>query len=114
MADISFEAVAHLAEQLPPDQQQRLITHLRRKQAEARSSEVLRAVQSMLESSPMREELVDDLEHLRQQGAFHNTESLYGKFANPNAPEMSEDEFHAQLRALTTEWEQELDDLRDA
>ena len=56
-------------------------------------------------------DLIDELDNLRAAGAFKNVESLYGKYANPNAPEMTEEEFHAQLHAMATEWEQELDDL---
>jgi hypothetical protein len=40
-------------------------------------------------------------------------DSLLGKYANPNVPEMSEEAFHAQMHAIATEWEQELDEFGD-
>jgi hypothetical protein len=39
--------------------------------------------------------------------------SLYGKFANPNAPEVSAENLHAQLHSIASEWEQELDEFFD-
>ena len=60
---------------------------------------------------PTREELIEKLNKLRASGAFEGKESLYGKYTNPNVPEMSEEEFHATLHDIATEWEQELDEF---
>jgi hypothetical protein len=60
---------------------------------------------------PTREELIQELNDLRAAGAFENLESLYGKYANSNTPELSEEDFHADLNVIATEWEQELDEF---
>lgn len=126
MADINFEDVLKLAEQLPENEQNKLIYNLRLKQARhkpqsptAKDSEPIRDKWYAERGSeyveyyrnPTREELVTELENLRAAGAFDNVESLYGKYANPSVPAMTEDEFHADLHAIATEWEQELDDF---
>lgn len=124
---VNLEDVVKLAEQLNPEQQNLLIYRLRVKQAQAKAHG--QAAETSTERfpdewstkpgseyidfyhDPTREELIDELDNLRAAGAFKNVESLYGKYANPNAPEMTEEAFHAQLHAMATEWEQELDDL---
>ena len=125
MADISFDDVLKLAEQLPEDEQNRLIYKLRLKQesqkplppstAEAepvrdrwyaqRGSEYVDSYRS-----PTREELLSDVDILRQKPVAA-ANRLLGKYANANIPEMSEEEFHAQMHAIATEWEQELDEF---
>jgi len=126
MADISFEDVLKMAEQLPENEQNRLIYNLRLKQIQhkpqpptAKGHEPRRdkwyvergSEYVEYDRNPTREELITELENLRAVGAFDDIESLYGKYANPNAPAMTEDEFHADLHAIATEWEHELDDL---
>ena len=125
MADISFDDVMKLAERLPEDEQNRLIYNLRLKQ---RVQKPLPPVSADTEPvhdrwyaqrgseyvdsyrSPTREELVSDVDVLRQKPA--RTENrLLGKYANPSSPDMSEEEFHAQMHAIATEWEQELDEF---
>lgn len=61
--------------------------------------------------NPAREALIEKLNQLRASGAYDHVESLYGKYANPNVPEMTEAEFHANLHSIATEWEQELDEF---
>jgi hypothetical protein len=122
---VNLEDVVKLAEQLNPEQQNLLIYRLRVKQGKDQSRE-----QSPSENEyppdewslkrgseyvdfyrdPTREELIEELNNLHAAGAFKNVESLYGKYANPNVLEMTEEELHAQLHAIATEWEQELDD----
>ena len=129
---INYEDVVKLAEQLPENDQNKLIYHLRVKQA-ADKSGAQSAPESAEETArledewslergseyvnyyrdPTREELIEELDNLRAAGKFDNVVSFYGKFANPNAPEMSEEDFHAQLHAIATEWEQELDDFAE-
>jgi hypothetical protein len=58
---------------------------------------------------PTRQELIDKLNDLRASGSFKNIESLYGKYANSNVPEMSEEDFHASLHEIATGWQQEFD-----
>ena len=127
MADISFDDVLKLAEKLPENEQNKLIYTLRLKQkvqqppqsptGEAdpvhdrwyaqRGSEYVDTYRN-----PTREELLIDVETLRQTPA-HADNRLLGKYANPNIPDMSEEEFHAQMHAIATEWEQELDEFYD-
>jgi hypothetical protein len=130
MADVSYDDIVKLAEQLPESEQNKLIYHLRAKQAADKSgaqsasapSEGTAPAQDEWDlkrgseyvnyyRDPTREELIEELDSLRKAGKFDNVESLYGKFANPNVPEMSEEDFHAQMHAIATEWEQELDEF---
>ncbi len=128
MADISYDEVVKLAEQLPEPEQNQLIYHLRVKQAEHKTlpprtrAEQMAAVEAeagLARNSdsdasyrePTREELIQELDALRAAGAFKNVDSLYGKYANPDAAEISEEAFHADLHAIATEWEAELDEF---
>lgn len=125
--DATFEEIVRSAEQLDPEQQNLLIYRLRVKQLQARltpekaQSAPLRSYSDVwlarrgteyIEAcrSPTREELIRDAEILRNT-PVHPGDSLLGKYANPDVREMSEEEFHAQMHAIDTEWEQELDDL---
>ena len=128
MADIRYDEVVKLAEQLPESEQNKLIYHLRAKQAAHKTQyqgshakqnptfEEGEASARHTEGSgsygePTREELIQELNDLRAAGAFKDVTSLYGKYANPNAPEVSEEDFHAGLHAIATEWEEELDEF---
>ena len=106
MSDVNYEDVVRLADQLPDNQQTRLIAHLNAKRSARAESQDDRH-----DSGPTREELIAELASLRAEGAFENVESLYGRFANPNAAEMSAEDLHAQLRGISSEWEQELDEF---
>ncbi|MHB8628631.1 MAG: hypothetical protein ACYDBJ_16515 [Aggregatilineales bacterium] len=112
MADITYDQVVKLAEQLPETEQNKLIYHLRVKQVVHHIQEQAISIESPDSYlSPTREELIEELNVLRAAGAFEHVESLYGKYANPNAPELSEEAFHAQMHAIATEWEKELDEF---
>ena len=89
MADIEFEDVVKLAEQLKEDEQNRLILRLRVQQAAQHAKNISNQAQ------PARKEFP----------------SLYGKFANRNAPDLSAEDLHEQLHAIASEWEQELDEF---
>jgi hypothetical protein len=118
MVNISFDEIIKLAEQLPENQQNELIYHLRIKQIESKmpqlKSDELHFDDAEVDDayhSLSREELLDELHNLRSSGAFTNVESLYGKYVNPNVPDMSAETLHAELHHIATEWEQELDDF---
>ncbi len=109
--DATFEDVVKLAEQLDSEQQNLLIYRLRVKQIQERTAqEIPQPDLTHVSSHSTREELIHDAEILRQT-PVRAGDSLLGKYANPNVPEMSEEEFHAQMHAIATEWEQELDEL---
>lgn len=125
MANISYDDVLKLAEQLPENEQNKLIYNLRLKQSTQKplapsTGDTIpvydrwyaqRGVEFVdYYRNPTREELLNDVESLRQTPA-HAQNRLLGKYANPNSPDMSEEEFHAQMHAITTEWEQELDEF---
>lgn len=124
--DATFEEVVKLAEQLDLEQQNLLIYRLRvRQMQEQVSGETPQPVPPRVEGikqrgteymgayhSPTREELTRDAEILRQT-PVRPEDSLFGKYANPNVPDMSEEAFHAQMHAIATEWEQELDEFYD-
>jgi hypothetical protein len=125
MTDISFDDVLKLAEQLPENEQNKLIYKLRLKQEAhnplppsigdtdpvhdrwytQRGSEYVDNYRN-----PTRDELLSGVDALRQTSTRAEN-CLLGKYANPNIPQMSEEEFHAQIHAVATEWEQELDEF---
>lgn len=122
---VTFEEVLKLATQLPAHDQDRLIDYLRQNRRTLPVHD--RQVQSTPDTAdklvgsapdfemdyhePTREELIAELEALRAAGVFDKPQSLFGKYANPNAPDLSAQELHAQLHAIATEWEQELDEF---
>jgi hypothetical protein len=125
MADIRFDDVLKLAEQLPEDEQNKLIYNLRLKQRAQKPLPPVRENTEPLHDrwyaqrgseyvnsyrSPTREELVSEVDVLRQK-PVRAENRLLGKYANPNSPDMSTEEFHAQMHAIATEWEQELDEF---
>jgi hypothetical protein len=114
MADITYDEVVKLAEPLPETEQNKLIYHLRAKQAVQKNQEQSTPVEQPrineyewvlpygsesvdIYRNPTREDLIEELNKLRAAGVFENVESLYGKYANPNLPEISAEEFHAGL-----------------
>lgn len=111
--DATFEEVLKLAEQLERDEQDLLIYRLRVKQIKGHEPEIIEPSELWNKSSsPTREELMRQVEILRGT-PVRSGDILLGKYANPNAPEMSEEEFHAQMHTIATEWEQELDEFNN-
>ncbi|MDZ4770515.1 MAG: hypothetical protein SGJ24_15425 [Chloroflexota bacterium] len=126
---VNLDDVVKLAEQLDAEQQNLLIYRLRVKQMRERKTRAsAQAVEARRYSdewikrrgseyievyrSPTRDELIHDVEILRQTPLQSNS-ALLGKYANPTIPDMTEEEFHAQMHAIATEWEQELDEFYD-
>src|SRR5690554_5081589 len=99
--DATFEDVVKLAEQLDSEQQNLLIYRLRVKQMQARV--VPRAIAPFPDqnsvTSPTRDDLIQETEKLRQT-PVRLSDRLLGKYADPNAPDLSEEEFHAQMHAI--------------
>jgi hypothetical protein len=60
---------------------------------------------------PTREELIAELEFLRAVGAFDDAESLRNKYANPAAPDWTDEQLSAAIHEAATEWEKELDEF---
>jgi hypothetical protein len=125
MADIHFDDVLKLAEQLPENEQNKLIYTLRLKQKAQKplspSKSDAKPVQDRWYAqrgseyvdsyrNPTREELLGEVGILRQMPARAENH-LLGKYANPTIPEMSAEEFHAQMHVIVSEWEQELDEF---
>ncbi|MDX2136679.1 MAG: hypothetical protein SF123_01195 [Chloroflexota bacterium] len=122
----TLDEVVKLAKALGPEQQDMLIYRLRlERMLEQTQPDSAQAEESIPDEwalkrgaefieyyrNPTRDELIAELQAKRVAGQFDHVESLYGKFANPDVPDVSEEEFHAQMHALATEWEQELDDF---
>lgn len=116
---VSFDEVIKLAEQLTPAQQNVLIYRLRVRQIHQRASfepsTPTRYIHHQLlqpgsELANSREHLISEAESLRKTPP-HSEDRLLGKYANPNLTDISEEDFHAQLHAIATEWEQELDEF---
>lgn len=63
------------------------------------------------ETGLTREQAIAELEALRAAGAFEHIDSMRGKYARPDLAEVSDEELNAYLRAIGTDWEEELDDL---
>ncbi len=73
---------------------------------------LIKMLQPDVQSIPVtREHLIAELEALRIAGAFDKEQSLYAKYARPGFDGPSEEELHAYLHEVGTEWEKELDDL---
>ncbi len=111
---VNLEDVVKLAEQLDSDQQNLLIYRLRVKQLgelAIRKTAVSSSSRNVSQSL-IRDELVQEVVSLRNTPA-HAENSLLGSYANSSIPDISEEEFHAQMHSIATEWEQELDELSD-
>ena len=76
---VTLEQVYKLAEQLPKDEQMDLAEKLRSKVPRKFTGQVT------------REMLLAEHARLKAVGAFDNVESLYGKYAVPNADASNED-----------------------
>ncbi len=98
MADVTFDEVVRLADQLSLVDKRVLIAHLQNSLPHEQGIDVT------------REGLIAELEQLRTAGAFDHAESLYGKFANPNI-DLSEEELHAYLHQVASEWEEEMNEF---
>lgn len=109
MANVRFDDVLKLAEQLSEVEQNKLIYNLRLKQKIHKTHHSPSDEGSY--TNITREDLINELNNLRASEAFDEVESLYGKYANPNTPEMTEEQFHAELHTIATEWEQEGDEF---
>ncbi len=126
---MNLDDVVKLAEQLEPEQQDLLIYRLRVKQVGQMAHDPIAptdppkpiADEWLLKRgseyvdfyrSPTRDELLHDVEVLRQTPVQPNS-ALLGKYANSTIPDMTEEEFHAQMHAIATEWEQELNEFYD-
>ena len=96
-----LEDVMKLAEQLNSEEQNLLIQRLQVKQRELDATAAL-----------SRDELMQRLENLRQMPPKAEN-SLLGKYAKPELPELSEAELHAQLHEIASEWEQELNEFHN-
>ncbi len=92
--EATVEEVIKLAEQLPVEDQNRLMNHLRMKQVATLTHDNLLREVELLRQIPVRPD-----------------NSLLGKYANAQASSLSEEQFHAELHAIATEWEQELDEF---
>lgn len=96
MADISFEEIAQLAEQLKPEEQAALVARLQLK---------------IRKSPPMtREQILAEFERRKTSGAFKNAEILRNKYAN-SAFNISDDQLLNDIHEAATEWEKELDEF---
>jgi hypothetical protein len=96
---VTFEQVYHLAEQLPLSEQLRLMPQLRQKV-------------SYSSGSVTREQLLAEFERKKQAGVFENAESLYGKYANPNA-NVSQEDLQATIREIRDQWKEDFPELND-
>jgi hypothetical protein len=127
---VSLDDVVKMVEQLDAEQQNLLIYRLRVKQMQAhkpienaQASEPKRSSDTWIDKrgseyiepyrNPTRDELLQHAAILRQTPVRPDS-SLLGKYANPSIPDISEEAFHAQMHAIATEWEQELDEFYDA
>lgn len=120
MADIRFDEVLKLAEQLPENEQNKLIDTLRLKQGVQKPPPASGAAKPAPDRfgaefadsthNPTREELLSAVDALRQTPAQAENR-LLGKYANPHLPDMSEEAFHAQMHSIATAWEHELDEF---
>jgi len=91
MVDITFEEIMQAAQALTPQQKALL--------------------RESLDIEPTREQLITELEELRNAGAFKNIESLRNRYANPAVSDLSDEQLSADIHEAATEWEQELNEF---
>lgn len=91
MAELTFDQILEAAVKLPPEQRLKLADALR-------------------VDSP-RDLLLSELANRKAAGAFEHTESLFGKYARPQQPDVSEDELNTYLKQMRNAWEDELDEF---
>jgi len=96
MADITFDEIVRLADQLTPEEQTALAQHLL---AKSETSEI---------TGLTREKALAEFERRKALGLFDG-ESLYGKFAHPDYD--PDYDLITGLHEIATEWEQELDEF---
>jgi hypothetical protein len=97
MADVTFEEVAKLAEQLKPSEQAALIQRLETKLHQRRYGLT-------------REQILTEWERRKSADAFNQIESLEGQFAHPSL-DPDDDSLLKTLHDIATEWEDELDEF---
>lgn len=129
MMAVNLDDVVRLAQQLEREQQNVLIFRLRVSQAAQRGHDqtppvaqphpavdrwFLQRGSEFVDTyrTPTREELLDDAAVLRERRVEPES-GLLGKYADSSIPEMTEEAFHADMHAIVTEWERELNDLDD-
>jgi hypothetical protein len=102
MAEITFEELVRVAQQLSPEQKMALVQTLE-----------ISSADSEYEEGPTRFQLIAELVDLQLAGALNNATSMRNMYANPHVPSPSAEELDAYLREIGTEWEDELDELAD-
>ena len=96
MTNLTFEEILEAARQLSPRQKALLVQEL----------ELL-----PIDMGPTRDELIVELEALRNAGAFDNVESLRNKYANPTLDALTDEQLAEDIREAATEWEKEMDEF---
>lgn len=105
----TFDDVYKLAEQLDTEQQNLLIYRLRVNQLEHDNPVVHVEIQPETSQGISRDDLLREVEILRQM-PVREGDSLFGKYAGTDDG-MTAEAFHAQMYAIATEWEKELDEF---
>lgn len=95
MADITFEEVVKLVEQLTSAEQQALAALIQSKQS----------------INPTRETALAEFERRKAAGLFANHQPLRNQFASEQGDNLTEEDLLATLREVGAAWEIELDEL---
>jgi hypothetical protein len=111
----ALNAILKLAEQLDPLEQETLMQRLRAARMQrtipAQPEQLTQQLQSMrLNVNPTRDELLAELE-IVQHLPVNPENRLLGKYADPTQPALSNAELKADIHAIVTEWERELDEF---
>lgn len=107
----AFDTVLQLAEQLDPAEQEMLIQQLRSARRTPPAHEIVGRLQAMrLNLNPTREDVIAELD-LMWQLPVKPENRLLGKYASHSMPPVSAAELQADVQAVATEWEQELDEF---
>jgi hypothetical protein len=113
----ALDAILKLAEQLDPAEQDMLIDRLQSARTEFSApmptdykSLAERLGNMRLNLNPTREDLLAELAIVRRLPVNPNG-GLLGKHAESVVPIPDADDLHADLQAIATEWEQELDEF---
>lgn len=94
MTDMTFEQVLNAALTLRPDQKRALVSAL---QATATQT-----------NNPIREQLITELEALRESGAFNRVESLRNQYRAAALEYVSDQQLLSAIYESASEWENTL------
>ena len=98
MTQSTFEQVLTAALSLPPEQRRELALALQNA--------------TVAPANSLREQLIAELEHLREERAFKGVDSLRNQYPAPALEYVSDEQLRSAIHESACEWEADLGELR--